>query len=1210
LPAYKGEFEKTGDTYEVFDSIKNNLFVLIDQNNNSADSTITNLSQGDLDNHVIVLFLEVKVKELKNCEGADCINLGRDITYSVIPLLLSLADAQTVLAEEIKLIGSSDSTTLINKTAALPDFVLQKPDLTQVDDDITPAELALVYSNALKELTIQLGLTQQLADDGLSIITGEQQKPVAGFKKALDELIANPVFSKSPGHYQYFYDFASDFAAAYRELQDAVHEFVSFDVHPQSNFPCHLRLGMVPADTGDVTNAMKVPFSELRHSFITSRNTEGQRSRYHLVLSLFKRLTDLSKNFETDLSKLDIRITPSIEPGKTLSEKAIPFYYKKDKSNKPELLPHWNYEMYSKGKLNRVQGYFTNANKAFRNEFSDARRPGIDPPSHFPLLYQQGENNFYRVEGYVGLQYPQVFESLYTYMQNYNLPFDLQLVGLNKESQLVIKEMRLKFNDLDSMYNVMTEEVLCLLKTEVNYFGNIRLTRLLYEVSIVDEVFIKQPKDDVMVMLNEDQGRTFFYREYGKSRKKMMKGAPRKAEIKNMGVADSTVDMTQKTGSKIPTHDLTNILAMRFPSKVSTPASPYILKLIDAINKLIQTIQEDFSDFIVEEYRERLREMHEEAKRFIVYLTAQDAGEVNKNSNLAKDEALGYLERLLYEPDFEKIWAIDEERTNRENELGFNTCLDQFLSYHPGLEHKAGVWKNGTFVVVFDRNGTAIADYCLPYRCCTNATTTQFVLGVLQTIWLEGQVLDKDGGPVEKPEVLLNNEKLVTDKEGRFKRIISPNTFFVLNVTADGFEPTEITFTSEKDNISQSITLLKKTQIPKVPVTITVVNTAGGLIANADVKIDEVAAKTNANGEAVLQVRAGASALLSISASGFTGVTETIVVPTTALPLKYILKKIVKLSGAITNAATGQLITNVAVFVNDKSIPLTGNKYETELEDNRTYVVRAKSPGLQEFVKNITTSLVDIPMDIALEKIKTLSVRVAVYRVPERPTRTNPREERIRMLEGNIGEERRRSRMVSNISRMGRFGGAAAAGPNLILINRLEDEIRRERTALAAELAAEAQAQERFILQGKANVISSLAGKPQSFNQNLVMFESQEEISLHQLSITDGSTAMNFNSMIKIVDHDVLVLMKSVRGAISREQISLVIDATSAQPGAADDIAKFNEVMSKAFGLQGTQPIVTGKKVDLRFFNENDKNEIIALLNKHNITALARTINL
>jgi hypothetical protein len=69
--------------------------------------------------------------------------------------------------------------------------------------------------------------------------------------------------------------------------------------------------------------------------------------------------------------------------------------------------------------------------------------------------------------------YGEVFKELRKYISNYNLPFDLQLVCLNKATQLVIKEMRIRFNDLDSMYNVMCEEVLCLLTTELNYFKNI-----------------------------------------------------------------------------------------------------------------------------------------------------------------------------------------------------------------------------------------------------------------------------------------------------------------------------------------------------------------------------------------------------------------------------------------------------------------------------------------------------------------------------------------------------------------------------------------------------------------------------------------------------------------------------------------------------------------------------------------------------------------
>jgi len=39
----------------------------------------------------------------------------------------------------------------------------------------------------------------------------------------------------------------------------------------------------------------------------------------------------------------------------------------------------------------------------------------------------------------------------------------------------------------------------------------------------------------------------------------------------------------------------------------------------------------------------------------------------------------------------------------------------QFVKDHPGLDHLGGVWRGGTFVLVYDDGGRVVGDFCLPY---------------------------------------------------------------------------------------------------------------------------------------------------------------------------------------------------------------------------------------------------------------------------------------------------------------------------------------------------------------------------------------------------------------------------------------------------------------------------------------------------------------
>src|SRR6185436_6615768 len=282
-----------------------------------------------------------------------------------------------------------------------------------------------------------------------------------------------------------------------------------------------------------------------------------------------------------------------------------------------------------------------------------------------------------------------------------------------------------------------------------------------------------------------------------------------------------------------------------------------------------------------------------------------------------------------------------------------------------------------------------IADFCLPYRCCDGVNTTQFVLGVIQTLWLDGVVLDKDGSPIENPKVSLNNDDLPTDKNGRFRKIIPPNTFLVLKVSADGFEPFEISITSGEENISQKVTLLKKAEIPMITISFKIADSADRPINDAEIKTDEAMVKTNNAGEAIMRVRANSKITFTISKQGFFTKTETADTQSAALNLAYNLIKIVKLSGDIKDAGNNQPIMNAQVFLNDRPIAVENNKYFVELEDSHTYSLIVTAPGKQKFVQDIPIAFDDVVQGVLMQPVKTLSVRVGVYLSPE-PPRTTP----------------------------------------------------------------------------------------------------------------------------------------------------------------------------------------------------------------------------
>lgn len=58
----------------------------------------------------------------------------------------------------------------------------------------------------------------------------------------------------------------------------------------------------------------------------------------------------------------------------------------------------------------------------------------------------------------------------------------------------------------------------------------------------------------------------------------------------------------------------------------------------------------------------------------------------------------------------------------KDNKDLFKAYFNEYVGKHPGLEHKRGVERGGTFVMLYEHNGrdtSVIADFSIPYICCT-----------------------------------------------------------------------------------------------------------------------------------------------------------------------------------------------------------------------------------------------------------------------------------------------------------------------------------------------------------------------------------------------------------------------------------------------------------------------------------------------------------
>jgi len=1182
---YKNDLVNTFNAYDLFADL-GEVWQLVETAvpNNTDPTNVFMLNAADLNNNVAVLFLQIQVKELKSCEADTCMELGRQWNYSVVPLLMSKADADKLLQNESKFnpapTPGSDMDPLLNPAYYLPDIPVARPNLTTIPDNVATPQLADVFKNVLKELVAELADAKyNQAEASLRrILKGNfTAQPVAGFRTKITQLLTVTNAINKQEYWQYAYDFACDFTDAYRELQDAVFGYGSYELPDAASFPHHIRIGLIPGING-VAGSNIYPPVPYRQGFISSRNVEHQQAAYKDVVLLYQRLISLSVNFGTLLNVNDIRITPSAETAKAFSGRAVPFYYVKAADGRPAMLSFWNPIWHRQNKTNRVLSYHDNANTEIRAIFKNNRSIAADEQLFAPLTYRHDDKDFYRIEGHIGTTYTDVFSTIQLYIRNYNLAFDLQLVRLNKATVMLIKDKHFLFSDLESMHNVVREEIRSLLTTELNYFSNIRLTRrtntrptrrdavlatdgikATAAVPQANPLALKADQPMMMTMALARQSKSNFF------------GMGKVARIADFGVADSMIQFTNKFEGQVTAADIANIIGGVGNTAVATkttPAAPYITRLITAINAFAKVLDVPFDNFKIDAYQAKLASLETETKAFILFTKSISDALLKADSNLVKGEVLDYLDRILFECDFEKITAIDDERERREQQVGVNNYLQQYIGNNPGVEHRAGVSKGGTFIVVFNESGTVVADFSLPYRCCAGSGGTQFVLGVLKTILLAGQVIDINNVPVKAVTVLLNDEKLILDNTAHFKKAVQPNSFLLLKVSAEGFEAREIQINAVEEDIVQNITLFTKAQELKTNFTLSVAGTDGKPLATAQAKLDDTVLPLDAIGTFKGQIKANANFTLAVTLAGFTTYTESFNTTIADKLIKATLTKLVSISGTITGPDQ-KPVPNANIFINGSLSKgdVNGKFVVKNLDGNGTYNLMIEAEGLEKFAETVAPNNVDITKTYQMQKVATFTVRVGVYIAskatfePRRPNRADTLLDR--RTEGHV-RDRTGGTLLDRLTGGGIRGANTGGTDNDASANDFE-----------------------FLT--NADVSSEVDSVLQKYNEAVRLFGSDEKKAQHKLLVKAAPVRLTFSAALNVTDMDLLVLIPARQHYKAEGVFSIIPKADAA------NLKLCNDFLVAQFNLKAGS-VVVSRSFEIRFYTSSDATELAELM--------------
>ena len=436
--AYKPYFYNGTDQLEIFELLTFEQQAL-DNANTFPIQYLKDNTKLDVNDAVVLLYIESYEKDLDLCVSLSCDNQGLEIIGNHKALLVS-KDVATQINSHDKIITATNFANLYYK---LPDVISNRIVL-QPENFINYNEVKKKFTKGLFKNNVVNKLR-----DGFEILLNGLQMPLmlASIKKNLGEIYS---FNDAnvPPDFQYRYDLLNDLIDTYKEIKLLLSamdgEFCCPDL---KSFPKHLMLGEV-LKTG--------PCFEYRHAFyksplLTGQNLStandclpydplldpgaegtvaefvidlegkeikicyGKSTDLQQLYSLIKRCVQLLANYNVNYNA--IKITPSFELG-VLGKKAIPFY--NNVGN--HLIELWDYEKTAIGKQR--------SNRSYHDNFLNTKRP----------LEVVADSDFYRIEGHHGKNYKEALKIIQDIRRQNGLGFNVVVLGINAyDAQEVIE---------------------------------------------------------------------------------------------------------------------------------------------------------------------------------------------------------------------------------------------------------------------------------------------------------------------------------------------------------------------------------------------------------------------------------------------------------------------------------------------------------------------------------------------------------------------------------------------------------------------------------------------------------------------------------------------------------------------------------------------------------------------------------------------------
>lgn len=662
----------------------------------------------DIDDMVALLYLEYYLSEPDDCTAIDCDHLGQLQNAKIKVLLISQQDMDKVInSEPTEIIADhiyKSYYEAYTKYFVLPELKAQRLPMTSLNTASLGA-LTKGYTNIVSNGTAALvSAVEDLYNTFQFILDPTKYFKIATIKSKLNTLLTSSV---KPFQVQYLYDFYKDIMDCYNEMKDTIYNAIYICCPDKYAFPKHIMLGIVNDDLGP-----KPP--KYRHYFYPSPAVTKNKSYLSVAKSMFNRMVDMVNGFNLPAQPTSVRITPSVDADKQMEWRAIPFYYK----NAAALRANWSYYRTMRGTDKNVLSYH-------------GVEYGENAIVKSPLDYDLDKNNFFRIEGHQGKKVQEAMEAILDIKEGKSLPFDVVAVRMDEKLKMEInlEDFSCQFDDLNAVLNAWIVEQDCLYAKTVKFFSNFDNTgknRLPVKTSGIKRAGTTRFETSAETSF-KTAGTTQYSKSYSASSSTMSTSytLPKPTYTyqvddtvnNNLSLEDDTVGIAFMATQKDYTFLLGDAyigMLMQLADqndkiKLLTADQREIVynipvKIIARINDVTRYKPFEVKDLdtdVLNDYKNAIDALCDESEASRTKAETIFA----KTSWVKQGYEAQYLSALVELTEnccaADKLKALMDEIESRKQKILESLSFANYAAQHTGLEHKAGVHRGGTFVLLY-----------------------------------------------------------------------------------------------------------------------------------------------------------------------------------------------------------------------------------------------------------------------------------------------------------------------------------------------------------------------------------------------------------------------------------------------------------------------------------------------------------------------------